>query len=67
MEWVQEATEMLCELEHLSYEHQLRELQLFSLENGRVWGNIRAPKGAPREQEKDFGQVGEKRLHTDRA
>lgn len=30
-------------LEYLSYDDKLREFGLFSLENRRLWGNLKAP------------------------
>jgi len=32
--------EMIKGLQHLSYKKRLRELGLFSLQNGRLWGNL---------------------------
>ncbi|KAJ7417641.1 rna-directed dna polymerase from mobile element jockey-like [Pitangus sulphuratus] len=37
------ATKMIRELEHLIYEDKLRELELFSLENRRLWRHLMAP------------------------
>ena len=31
---------MIKGLQHLSYKKRLRELGLFSLQNGRLWGNL---------------------------
>jgi len=42
LECIQRATEMIPGMECLPSEDRLRELVLFSLENRRLWGNLRA-------------------------
>jgi len=36
------ATKMISFVEHLSYEHKLRELGLFNLKKRRLWGDVTA-------------------------
>ena len=57
------ATKMIPEMEHFSYEDRLRELGLFSLEEGRLWGELResglsvSTGGCKREGNRLFSRV----------
>jgi len=67
LEWLQRrAMKMIRGLEYLSYEHRLRDLELFSLEKTRLWGDLLAAfqylKGAYRKH----GEGLFTRVHSDR-